>query len=482
MRSRCTAGRGWFRLAALTALGALGLAAAMPNLFQFADSTGTMATYDTAGAIQTTNPFFQSLGTNGRSCATCHVPQNALGLSNANALARFTVSRGTDPLFVDVDGANCPGAAASDRAAHSLIVGNGLLRVALPIPQNADYTVQTVYDPYGCAEMTDAAGQRMLSVYRRPLPAANLRFLSAVMFDGRETVAPLDNPSTFEANLVTDLTHQALDATLGHAQAAHPPTDQQLAGIIDFELSLYSAQSTDDAAGSLQAQRAAGGPVALSGQLYYPGINDSLGADPGGGPFTNKSFTIFEGWTDLSNSRQNSSTLPREQIAAGEAIFNSAPLTITGVAGLNDAQRHTSIAATCSACHDAPNAGSHSLPLPLDIGVSHSSTFESDPVIASALQQLSVPDLPVFKVTCTGAQPARVVFTSDPGRALITGRCADVNRFKGPVLRGLAARAPYFHNGAAATLGEVVDFYNERFDMRLTDEQKEQLVAFLQSL
>jgi cytochrome c peroxidase len=75
-----------------------------------------------------------------------------------------------------------------------------------------------------------------------------------------------------------------------------------------------------------------------------------------------------------------------------------------------------------------------------------------------------------------------VFYTSDPGRALITGRCSDLNRVKGPILRGLAARAPYFHNGAAATLMEVVDFYNERFQMRLTDEQKEQLVAFLHSL
>jgi cytochrome c peroxidase len=53
---------------------------------------------------------------------------------------------------------------------------------------------------------------------------------------------------------------------------------------------------------------------------------------------------------------------------------------------------------------------------------------------------------------------------------------------KGPILRGLAARAPYFHNGAAATLRDVVEFYNERFDMGLSDEQTQQLEAFLRSL
>jgi cytochrome c peroxidase len=86
-------------------------------------------------------------------------------------------------------------------------------------------------------------------------------------------------------------------------------------------------------------------------------------------------------------------------------------------------------------------------------------------------------------VTCTGGPLAGTVrYTSDPGRALISGKCADLGRIKGPILRGLAARAPYFHNGAAATLTEVVEFYNQRFQMGLTDQEKADLVAFLKSL
>jgi cytochrome c peroxidase len=53
---------------------------------------------------------------------------------------------------------------------------------------------------------------------------------------------------------------------------------------------------------------------------------------------------------------------------------------------------------------------------------------------------------------------------------------------KGPVLRGLAARAPYFHNGSAATLADVMEFYNRRFDLNLTEQQKADLVAFLSAL
>jgi cytochrome c peroxidase len=73
-------------------------------------------------------------------------------------------------------------------------------------------------------------------------------------------------------------------------------------------------------------------------------------------------------------------------------------------------------------------------------------------------------------------------YTSDPGKALITGKCAGLNRTKGPILRGLAARAPYFHNGAAANPNQLVNFYNERFDMHLSNAQKAELVAFLNSL
>ena len=72
--------------------------------------------------------------------------------------------------------------------------------------------------------------------------------------------------------------------------------------------------------------------------------------------------------------------------------------------------------------------------------------------------------------------------TTDPGRAMISGKWADIGKFKGPILRGLIARAPYFHNGSARTLGDVVDFYDTRFAIGLTRQEKADLVAFLGSL
>ena len=65
---------------------------------------------------------------------------------------------------------------------------------------------------------------------------------------------------------------------------------------------------------------------------------------------------------------------------------------------------------------------------------------------------------------------------------MVTGKCADISKFKVPSMRGLAARAPYFHNGSAETLLDVVNFYDQRFNMLLTDQEKADLVAFMSTL
>jgi cytochrome c peroxidase len=65
---------------------------------------------------------------------------------------------------------------------------------------------------------------------------------------------------------------------------------------------------------------------------------------------------------------------------------------------------------------------------------------------------------------------------------LISGNYADIGKVKGPILRGLAAPAPYFHNGSAATLMDVVNFYDQRFGINFTAQQKQDLVNFLNTL
>ena len=65
---------------------------------------------------------------------------------------------------------------------------------------------------------------------------------------------------------------------------------------------------------------------------------------------------------------------------------------------------------------------------------------------------------------------------------MITGKWRDVGKFKGPILRGLAARAPYFHSGSATTLQAVVEFYQTRFNIQLTAQETTDVIAFLRSL
>jgi cytochrome c peroxidase len=72
--------------------------------------------------------------------------------------------------------------------------------------------------------------------------------------------------------------------------------------------------------------------------------------------------------------------------------------------------------------------------------------------------------------------------TTDPGKALISGKWADIGKFKGPILRSVSLHAPYFHNGSAATLDAVLDFYEGRFGLGLTVQERADLVAFLQAL
>jgi cytochrome c peroxidase len=465
-----------------------------------ADPSGLLQTINANGKTNTKGAFFQGLGSNGRSCSTCHVADQAMSISPPQIRERFAQTRGRDPLFAAVDGANCGNARTADAAAHSLLLSHGLIRIALPVPANAQFTVTAVHDPYGCALVADpATGQKILSTYRRPLPTANLRFLSTMMWDGRESpaVSALNSEATLSQNMTIDLTQQAKDAVSTHAQGTVVPSQRQLNDILAFELGLTTAQIYDASAGVLDRDGAIGGPGHLASEVYYPSINDVLGADAQQVPFDETSMTLFAAWEnggdpyrdyDRGGHRRREA---RSDIAAGEVLFNTAPLTISAVRGLNDSPalgNPLSFKGTCTTCHDSPNVGNHSLPLPLDIGLGHSprAGLENDPNIEKAIAELNEPDLPVFLVSgCAspfGAGQPVSFYTTDLGKGMISGLCSDLNRLKGPILRGLAARAPYFHNGAAATLSQAVNFYNQRFAMNLSEEQKRQLVAFLNSL
>ena len=184
------------------------------------DASGQARTFTPSGTIDKTNPFFQSLGSNGRSCGTCHRVENAWSISPPDLQLRFLRTGGSDPVFRPVDGANAPNANTSTlqakRAAYNMLLTKGLIRIGMSIPATAEFTLDSVDDPYHYANAAD------VSMFRRPLPTANLRFLTAAMWDGRETHKPFLPPMDAGVDgddLVQSFTSQATNATLTHAQA-----------------------------------------------------------------------------------------------------------------------------------------------------------------------------------------------------------------------------------------------------------------------
>ena len=445
-------------VAIATAYASSGAAGTAGSLI-FANANGVIATagVDEADA---SNAFFQALGTNGRSCVTCHRAAQGWSITPSEVRDRFDETDGLDPIFRNNDGSNCEGADVSTlrkrRQAFSLLLDRGLIRVGLDLPAGAEFDVAAADDPYRCG------GARTISMYRRPLPTANVKFLSAVMWDGRASKS---------GQAIRDgLVAQVVDAVTGHAQGAVPPP-AQVQAIVDFELKLFATQVADRSAGSLAIAPARSGPGTLGHEPFCIGINDPLdmrplmpgacaGAAGGFNPFV---FTLFRGWMNDGPPR-------RQAIARGEAIFNTRQFVIDDVPGLNsrleDPVRRPLQNGTCSICHDTPNAGNHSVPMALNIGIADASR--------------RTPDLPLY--TLRRRATGETVQTTDPGRAMVTGKWNDIGKFKGPVLRSLASRPPYFHDGSAATLAEVIRFYDIRFQARFTEQEKADLRAFLEAL
>ncbi|HEX8111757.1 MAG TPA: hypothetical protein VF516_28695 [Kofleriaceae bacterium] len=475
----------------------------LPNNVPVGDPTGVFTTVSSHGFIDLNNEFFQDLGTNGRRCVSCHVPTSGWTITPRQLQTVFDATDGgvfddgfgLSAVFRTVDGANAPNADVSTlakrRQAYSLLLNKGLIRIHLAIPTDAEFELVAVDDPYHFATADN------MSLYRRPPPTTNLKFDSTIMWDGREN-AP-------GQTIAQDLATQANDALLTHAQGKGL-TQAQRTSIVNFETALASAQIFDRTAGELHAAGAQGGPDAILAQPFHIGINDNFGDPVTGAPFNPVVFTIFDRWTniglgkdcdhdhdhdrddrcrcdsddrghghgysygrDRDCDRDDGINAARRAVARGQAIFNTRPIIISGVSGINDEAafgKPASLTGTCTTCHDTPNSGNHSVAAPLNIGLADESR--------------RTPDMPLY--TLRNKTTHEIVKVTDPGRALVDGKWAHIGRFKGPILRDLAPRAPYFHNGFAKDLDAVVDFYEDRFHLNLSKQERSDLIAFLRSL
>ena len=381
----------------------------------FRNFAGQSATFSTQGFIDLTGEYFQAQGINGRSCATCHIPQDAWSINPATIQRLFDQTGGTHPIFNPLD-ANNPNADLSTvearEAGYSMLLSRGVFRRGGALRTEREWDLVAVDDPHGFADVT------RLVHWRRVMPTINFPLGSAAInWDGGNSVG---------TDQRAGLENQARRNVTGAQQGAPAPADV-IANIVDFESSLFTAQLNGVGVGRLDADGARGGPQALAAMQKTAGR-----------------FDLFDTWVGHDNVR-------RAQIARGQTLFNE----------INPGGR------SCNACHNSANNGTNTNDLLFfDIGT------------ASAAAR--TPDLPLYTFQNRTTGERRPL--TDAGRGNITGAWSDLGRFKTPTLRALAARAPYFHNGIAATLEDVIRHYEARLGFIFTDQQRADLAAFLKAL
>jgi hypothetical protein len=471
----------------------------LPARSDYVNDLGRLGVVNAEGAVVTKgHPFFTPLGSNGRACVTCHQPASGMGLSVDSIRRRWDESGAKDPLFAAIDGSNCPNLLQSDKASHSLLLERGLFRIYLPWPPRGsggnaaiepEFTIEVVRDPTGCNldPVYGLSGTTpTISVFRRPRPVSNLKYLlelphgvppSEFLFYNDKSLLPRDPDTGGFASMQLmsdgrDITPkiQARDAARSHLQANAVLTDLQVAQIEAFEKQIYAAQNVDKAAGELVGDNT---PPGLGPEALEHGAPARLGNNP-----INRIFGSFGMWHDIApgsseSDAQRAQRNSRESIARGADIFYLRRFVISNVGKYNDKGVGNPFKRSCGGgCHNTLLMGMDLAPGYMDLGLNNMPWANARP------------DLPLFKVVCQStALPqsylGRVIYTHDPGRALVTGKCADVGASMTQQSRSLAARAPYFMNGSAANLRELVDFYDRRFNIGYTELEKQDLVNFL---
>jgi hypothetical protein len=464
----------------------------------FSNALGKIGIVNAGGAIDMKgHPFFEAIGSNGRACVTCHQPSDSMGLSLTSIRQQWELTQGNDPLFAPIDGADCPNLPRNEASSHSLLLNRGLIRVGLPwpprprngVPIEPEFTIEVVRDPTGCNTSTEYgldSANPTVSVYRRPRMAANTKYVS---YPGGATnakrLAMVSDRDPFTGqymsmNIMSDarepsLRTQAISAVRDHLQATDVPSAAMLDQIVSFEEQVYAAQIESSVGGPLAYE---GGPPGL-GPRNMESSNRGLG-DNFGTPL----FGNYEMWRTAAPGETQPQREFRESVARGHDVFFIRPFFISDTAHINTVGLGNPTKRTCATCHNSTMVGTDLSAGWVDVGTTNLPfARESVPNPWSDTQH----ELPLFKLTCNDeARPhpflGRVIYTQDPGRALISGKCYDVGSMVMGQFRGLAARAPYFSNGSASTLRDLVDFYDRRFNIGYTEQEKVDLTNFLSVL
>lgn len=468
----------------------------LPGYVEYTNPLGRLGILNTSGTVETAgHPFFEPLGTNGRACVSCHQPADGMSLSLRSIRERWEETQGRDPIFAAIDGSNCPHLPRGEAASHSMLLERGLFRIALPWPPanvEPEFSIEVVRDPTGCnthpVHGIDGEEQR-ISVYRRPRVAANLRYVASAGFgvspfigktgmladvDPR-TGQPLNMNMMSDARVVT-LEGQAQSAAFDHMEVTQPLNEEQLARIREFELQLYAAQAWSNQGGQLEVPN---GPSGIGPQAMANGRDGVLGNNT-----TAFVFPMENKWADLPEGETEEEAAHNaflESVQRGHDVFFFRTFWISDAMHINTVGLGNPIKRTCATCHGMHMTGMDVANGWMDLGTTNHPWALEPPESPWSTEQ---PAMPLFRITCREDLPphpflGREIYTQDPGRALISGKCEDVGAIVIQQFRGLSAREPYFSNGSAQTLRELVDFYDRRFNIRLTEQERNDLVNFL---
>jgi cytochrome c peroxidase len=374
---------------------------------------------------------------NGRACTTCHVMDEDTTLRPASVTARLRANP-QDPLFHRLD-ADDPDAATLSFA-H---LEKGLVRVVLPLPDNMD-----VIDIDG---RVVTRPDRTIFVWRGVPTVANTAMTAPYQLDGREPdlqtqaqgavtnhaegpkigPAPLDQVAAFQRELFTSprawLVARLLDLGVPLDKVPTPEDYVPLAAAERRGREVYK-QACEACHGSATTDRIVNREVH---DLFFaalgPDGNLRFDVVPGKGPvavpeprphdeFLNIGFGFgsYLGQLGLLPAFNASVALPRYRFrfytdgTRTRAVTDLPPVPVTVSGDIHD--------------------------------------------LRPALDERGAP--------IVGPNRRPQLFSTDPGRAAITGDPLDFEAFDVPQLRGIAGTAPYYHDNSTGTLEEVVDNYS----------------------
>jgi cytochrome c peroxidase len=401
-------------------------------------------------------------GTNGRSCATCHVEKDHFALLPARVAAELPLGL-ADPLFNAID-ADFP--QATPLTFNHLQAG--LVHVTISLAQNLD-----VIDASGNV-ITNA--DRTVQVWRGVPSVANTAYTAPYQYDGRFATLPV----------------QALEALIAHSQIDYDPPPPVLDLISDYESTVFSSPEAAAVGAAIAAGETPpdvdpplprGSDAAKGRALFQQGCAPCHGGPTGNRILDEAAHDILfpvinsDGSVTLAPPLPDGTVLPaavRHDLASDHYLNIGITFgTFLGQVGV------------------LPNYTGVDFP-------QYRIRFYTD-----ATRTEKVVDLPP-PPPLPGISLAPEAFSTDPGRALISGNPYDFESFKIPQLRGIKYTAPYFHDCSAPDLQTMVDFYSEFIlpqipavhlprvvpqppgsplpPESLTAAQKAQLIAYLETL